>query len=211
MLAFLWLMFTVRLITATLDCGYIANPLLTTPIGPFPFIGAIPLNVCLNIHIPSTLESAFKLSCDNGQVIVRACGDDPLIGDYSVESQTNEFNCDSQNECDYLYVKTIGYSGINCNSPITFAANFAGIPDICITTSSGSNYATSCDLSGVVTVSKYTSTDCTGTPNAIVKFSSNGNCNNEEDGSSTLDQVICPTNNPSNNPTNNPTNTPTTN
>eukprot|EP01084_Bolivina_argentea_P025496 47416_1 len=152
MLAFLWLMFTVRLITATLDCGYIANPYVTTPSNVKMLqAGATPLNVCLNFNVPTLLEISYKFSCDNGEVIVRACGDDPLIGDYSVVSDTNEFNCHSQNECDYVYIKYIEYSGINCNSPITFAANFAGIPDICITTSSGSNYATSCDLSGVVT------------------------------------------------------------
>eukprot|EP01084_Bolivina_argentea_P046781 86149_1 len=218
MLALLWLMFTARLITAAiLDCGYVANPIVTIKGVKLPqYFGAIHLNVCSSVYINIfNSENAFQFSCDSSKIIIhvwngKECDDDPIIDDNSV--QTSEFNCDSQNECEYIHTKLITYNTdeTDCNSP-NFVSAFetAFITDICVTISSSQSAKyTSCDLSGAATLSQFSNTDCTGTPRSITELPSEGNCN--ADSTPLWLQAICPT---TDNPTtNNPTtNTPTTN
>eukprot|EP01084_Bolivina_argentea_P025498 47422_1 len=215
MVAFLWLMFTIyiRLITAILDCGYVGSPTVTINGVKLPEYGIpIPLNVCSSAN-----GYAFKLSCDQGEVIIHAwngkeCDGDEIIGDNSVESK--EFNCDSQHECDYLHVQTILYpNSVNCDPQNTAVISTitAVVTDKCYTQGFGSVLYLSCDLSGSVQLG-YTTNDCTGTE-ARSEYPSDGNCMDLTGGNFLWVQAICPaTNNPTNNPTNTPTtNTPTTN
>eukprot|EP01084_Bolivina_argentea_P304292 525466_1 len=225
----LWLMFTVRLITAALlDCGYIADPTVTIKGEDIKHHAAIPLNVCSSVYSASIGENAFKLSCDESEVIIDVwsgteCDGNPIDGAHTVKTPEDPkivpFNCVSKNECDYVYTKFIYYSTYDdCNpQDINSQVKAAIITDICIPThSGGSEIYTSCDLSGTATMSGYTTTDCTGTKELNIEFTSNAHCVINEGVvlTSARTQAICPTDIPTtNNPTtNNPTtNNPTTN
>eukprot|EP01084_Bolivina_argentea_P304290 525463_1 len=230
MLPFLWLIFNVRLITAELkviDCRYIDSPVVkrANADNEDTFNNPTPLNVCV-----SKSGNAFKFSCDNtNQVIVNVwsgaeCDGNPINGAHTVKTVDNPnlepFNCVSKNECDYVYTKFIFYNPpTNCKNPqdIDSQIKAAIITDICIPThSGGSEIYTSCDLSGTATMSGYTTTDCTGTKELNIEFTSNAHCVINEGVvlTSARTQAICPTDIPTtNNPTtNNPTtNNPTTN
>eukprot|EP01084_Bolivina_argentea_P304288 525461_1 len=224
----LWLMFTVRLITAALlDCGYIADPTVTIKGEDIKHHAAIPLNVCSSVYSASIGENAFKLSCDESEVIIDVwsgteCDGNPINGAHTVKTVDNPnlepFNCVSKNECDYVYTKFIFYNPpTNCKNPqdIDSQIKAAIITDICIPThSGGSEIYTSCDLSGTATQLEYNmpTNDCTGTENRKSEFPSDGNC--VANGQVWVQAICHTTDNPTtNNPTtNNPTtNTPTTN
>eukprot|EP01084_Bolivina_argentea_P304291 525464_1 len=224
----LWLMFTVRLITAALlDCGYIADPTVTIKGEDIKHHAAIPLNVCSSVYSASIGENAFKLSCDESEVIIDVwsgteCDGNTIDGNHNVMTETGEFNCVSQKECDYFIMsQDIHIFDITCSpQSLVVRSAYPVITDECITIVEGiwtkSRFFTSCDLSGTATMSGYTTTDCTGTKELNIEFTSNAHCVINEGVvlTSARTQAICPTDIPTtNNPTtNNPTtNNPTTN